>query len=123
MTLRDLLERVERSTGPDRELDAHIAIKAAGMTPTAVYGHELLGNLHTAPSRFPAYTSSVDAALALIGRVLPGAEGFVEFGKRPVAVLFIDGDDGQTSTVGRAPTPALALCAALLAAMIEQEGA
>lgn len=106
MTLRDLLERVERATGPDRELDRAIW-KACGID----YRQSV-----TQP-----ITESVDAALALIGRVLPewwwtvGQSAPTGFASATVA------RKGGTVRSVSAPTPALALCAALLAALIEQE--
>lgn len=81
-TLTSLLERVEKATGPDRKLDGEIfaafetysygdVIPAAG--GMVVYA----GPAPHAPGqgRFevaPKYTSSLDAALALVNEMLPG---------------------------------------------------
>lgn len=123
MTLRDLLERVERATGPDRELDAAIC-RLTGYTSEQPDGSWLDtfkgGYRHTLNP--PALTASVDADLALIGAVLPGWR---------IELLFVDGawvgrlgpDDLSKAFWSKMLSPALALCAALLAAMIEQEGA
>lgn len=59
-------------------------------------------------------TTSLDAALALAERVLPGKRLliFTDYGDgRPAAV--VSGDVGPITT-GRASTPALALCIAIL---------
>lgn len=110
MTLRDLLERVERATGPDRQIDRAIWYAIVQDNPPAGEND---------PTHAALYTASVDAALALIGRVLPG------FG--PVLWQTAEGnwschDHFAWSVPETRPTPALALCAALLAAKIEQEG-
>lgn len=55
----DIIGRVERATGGDRELDRAIMVFAFG------------GGVRNALP-LPEYTSSVDAALALVERKLPG---------------------------------------------------
>lgn len=64
-----LIARLEGGLGPDQELDELIAMKVAGFKPTVTLGHEVLGNLRTVPAYPPKYTSSLDAALALVERV------------------------------------------------------
>jgi hypothetical protein len=69
--LRALLARVENATGPDREIDkALFAVfdpeRANRMTYVQYEGY---APMWTAP----AYTASLDAALALVERVLPNA--------------------------------------------------
>jgi hypothetical protein len=54
--LTELIERLEKATGPDRELDA--AIRDALYSPSARVG-------------WPPYTASLDAALALVEEKLP----------------------------------------------------
>ena len=130
-SLRDLLERVERATGPDRELDAAIC---EGLH-SSVCEPEYRGTHHGEPVwrhpdfgliRCEPYTNSVDASLALIGRLLPGVYMWrLDFDdeptSHPASVILCWGENGRANEGGA--TPALALCAALLAAMIEQEGA
>lgn len=89
MTLAELLERVEKATGPDRELDALIAI-ATKWKPLGDIQHWIhdwqhgfcIGEaegfvyLDKAPTpdtkwRAPSYTASIDVVLALVERVLP----------------------------------------------------
>ena len=144
MTLRDLLERAERATGPDRTLDALIEVRArnveaarTGLAPEmrAKWRASRSGEVsdgHTFYFAAPV-TDSVDAALALIGRALPGWivsqcfewEDDILRAKGPwLAILKERGVHLTAPNLARcqhAPTPALALCAALLAAMIEQE--
>ena len=74
--LTALLERVEAATGPDREIDTEIA-RAFGWTPPGINpalweGKETPSWWATPGFGMPAYTSSLDAAIALVERVLPG---------------------------------------------------
>ncbi len=89
--LTELLGRVEAATGPDRELDAAIASMIRyhpygpfhwlDKSPEAVYAPTHAGWMgFTLPGEdgprdawaSPEYTASVDAAIALVERVLPG---------------------------------------------------
>ena len=129
MTLRDLLERVERATEGSRDLDDAIDALLFPTEPGRTFD-----GVTPIPDGWgsgfgPAYSASVDAALALIGRVLPG--GWVGFQANRVTdpqrawsawlEVFPDKAKDYDTFERQAPTPALALCAALLAAMIEQE--
>ena len=58
-TLTSLRERVEKATGPDREIDVEIFFELDWTGQ---------GDARTAPE----YTSSIDAVVALIERELPG---------------------------------------------------
>lgn len=75
--LQELLDRVKAATGPDRELDAGIAEATAQVPEGAIRMHGLPGTAKYATGGYtvwdtPAYTASIDAALALTERVLPG---------------------------------------------------
>lgn len=107
--LRALAERCERADGPMFVMDCAIAA--------------VLGYCYPAP---PAYTASVDAALMLVRDNWLGS----------VRELWDDGKKAGYATVnvyermvhlnefcGVAATPALALCAASLKALAEQEQA
>lgn len=59
MELKELIERVKAATGPDRELDEDIRIH-----------FDPVGSVFYSESK--AYTGSIDAALALVERCLPG---------------------------------------------------
>jgi len=120
MSLSALLERVEGATGGDREIDDAIVERMFGKSMLVIT--EDAGTVWR-NHKAPFYTSSVDAALALIGRVLPGLYMWrLDFDDEPTphpadALLCWA---GGTASEGGA-TPALALCAALLAAMIGEE--
>lgn len=129
-SLSDLLARVEAATGPDRELDDSLAL-ASGWHPPGV-DPRLFSNPDTHrlyAHHAPAFTASLDAALALCERVLPGwrwtldsesnREG-VPRGK-PGASVYIDQYDPDAPFhSAEAPTPALALLAAMLKALDAQ---
>lgn len=67
-----LLTRVEREDGPNYELEEQIAMHVAKLPATVKLGHEVLGNERVVPVRVPTYTCSLDAAVALAERALPG---------------------------------------------------
>ncbi len=84
--LKALIERVERATGPDREIDARVWCAVQGyefsamknehsfkyapyrdaLRASLLWGHQLVKGEH--------YTSSLDAVIALIEQQMPGAE-------------------------------------------------
>lgn len=78
--LRALIERVEKLGGPDREVDGEIFYAVAGSEWEEAYrrAQEPCGCPHdmaveVAKSRYaPRFTASLDAAIALCERVLPG---------------------------------------------------
>jgi hypothetical protein len=129
-----LLEGVKAATGPDRELDDAI-LSAVGWFDA------------DAPARFGAQTidgritASLDAALGLVERVLPGCEMSIlrtaalrqtrgsEWGADLWDGSLPDGDNAgryggkMNSVSGAGPTPALAVLAALLKALSEKDQA
>lgn len=137
MSLSALLERVEAATGPDHEVNGRLYCLANGYTyrgscpemgppPTgqSYVAYYTPANGEQTPRYCPAYTASVDAALALIGRVLPGHASAVgtmafEVARKPWGCIWTP--TGAVLKQAEAATPALALCAALLAAMIGEE--
>ena len=125
--LSQLIERLEKAKGPDRELDALIAIKIGGAVRiTTGHGtrHQVLwpdneiaqgGDIEMLPD-VPLYTASIDAALTLV------PEGW-SFEVRASAV----GDKGQANvwhylkeyhaySQRECASPAIALCIAALRA-------
>jgi hypothetical protein len=131
--LRALRDRVAKLTGPDREVDAQIRVillHPAYRFPTPVL-NRVPSNWAEARERLewdggggsyplPAYTASVDAVVALIGKVLPGwCYRLTGGGGEPAyAELFVQGagiEHPQRDDDG--PTPALALLNALLAVL------
>lgn len=134
-TLRDLATRLDRATGPDRELDAAIAITIAGFV------YERRGNdrkewfydrdgrrrqLRTAGyDRLPAWTVSLDAVAALHERLLPGwvldelAEYSGEDKRRWYARILHPTDYTTPVVCGQSgPTECLARLRAIVAALI-----
>ncbi len=138
--LRDLASRLADATGPDRELDARIL--ACITKPQDAEGFlDHVRREFSAKTMVDAYTSSIDAAVALCSRL-----GFVSaydpiFFCDPPRVEYdgylfrpdYEAGSGRPSWSGaewlhgsdsvRAPTPALALCLAIVRAMIAQEEA
>lgn len=130
--LKELLERVEKAEGPDRELDVLIAQAIAkpttmlnGLTfdgAVAAYPNDLAGIAQNWP--VPTYTASLDAALALVERVLPGwkkafSHRSFQYDGWLVTLVPVSGDAQQ----GRSESAALALLAAMLNALLSQREA
>jgi len=97
----ELIGRLEKADGPDRELDEALH-EAFGLTFVMEYYTEYATEQTRNLSYVPAYTASIDAALTLV----PEGCGFVVMGK--------------AAKIGRkiatAATPALAICIAALRA-------
>lgn len=107
--LLELAERVEKASGPDREVDCRIFAHLSGLN------FETAANVVSDFSQWqsPAYTSSLDAAMSLVPEEHDWdlnwrASGFVA---ARVGVHVV-----------RAATPALALTAAALRAHVKGEG-
>jgi hypothetical protein len=139
-----LLERLEKATGPDREIDAAIydaLAREAGRVAFKVKNWSTLPGSRL--SRYhdgwligkasddeyaddlPLYTASIDAAFALVERVLPGAFWHIAKGRlteaEPMfgAELLFGWD--QSLGKGEGPTAPLAILAATLSALRTQE--
>lgn len=129
--LASLLRRVKAATGPDRELDWSLH-DVAFVEFFEQYGYRRKGEFYvTASPAVPGgerisapeyYTASIDAALALVDKMLPGrfalnlhwlpdSLGFAYFGKRRE----------YTHDEDWLPSLPLAILAALLTALIEKE--
>jgi hypothetical protein len=113
--LSELLDKVQAASGPDLELDARIV---CAFLPGPSYqsmrdeGYAIadLAEGH------PAYTASIDAALALVERVLPGWQWCLNRNGRPMAL--VNNGPGRQFECDRAPTMPLAILAATLQALI-----
>lgn len=142
--LADLLARLEKAEGPDREIDAALLVALLKpeqladdlryyRLPSPSMDHMEMcapgtywlkqrsgASLHTSPH----YTASLDAALALVERVLPSREWCVGVDlENSCAWAQVENDvwDEATGHIrGKANTPALALLAALLRAKIAE---
>lgn len=148
--LADLIARVEAATGPDREADRAIARmigwhrveprftrnrKGGWIAPEDFMGVEQSGaprldSLHGTSiwPDVPCFTATLDAALALAERVLPGWTARLDITPKMTDAGFDPPwtDDmrnkpfGHGSSSAQAPTPALALCLAVLRAKAAQ---
>jgi hypothetical protein len=110
--LKELLARVEKAEGPDREIDAALQRLIGG--EHIHWGCGLLVN---------GFTASLDASLALVERVLPGwLRELQEYGE-PDSFWWVTLRSYPFGIAfgGRAATPALATCCALLKALIAKE--
>lgn len=104
-----LAERLERE-GPSRELDAAIEV-AMGFAPSDAFWVKAPEDHALAP----AYTTSLDAAVAFVERVLPTHFWMVD--RDRFACVETLGEVGGNAT---AATPAMALVAAALRALAAQ---
>lgn len=115
--LADLLARVEAATGPDREIDGLLYCMEDEVIQRCWphWGREQRENLT------PRYTASLDAALALVERVLPGSTVDIgsddnETGRFYYGVVWPEGRSAGSETNSR-HSMALALVASLLRAL------
>lgn len=121
-TLKALRERVLAATGHDDNLcDAIATALDDWMT-----GHTSSYDQHSKPETFhhrDDYSDSIDAALALVERVLPGWDICLSHGHGEPWESCIAPPDRAANDIGHAPTLPLAILAALLSALIAKEGA
>lgn len=133
--LAELLERVKAASGPDRETDVALWL---AMTPGATY--RTTRAKHTATGRewdinesrvnggalveVPTFTASLDAALALVERVLPEdrivTAGAIVANGTSRGMASVTTVANRASHTANGATPALALLAATLSALIAQ---
>jgi hypothetical protein len=138
MTMPDLdalIERVRGATEPSRELDRDIAIATfKGCEDNHERARKVLISYGAQPWNFEVsgisgvslrtpepVTSSLDAAIALAERVLPGWAGEVDFGGTGLQQAWMHEPSGARSFTSQSSTPALALILAILTALKEQE--
>lgn len=128
--LTELLERVEKATGPDRFLEERIFAWANGWS-FPLYGSAISDLTSKERHGSIGYTRSLDAALALVEEKLPAFET-ADHRKTEVrlqigdfgANAYLDRDTfsgGDSISFGAASTPALAVLSALLRALISQK--
>lgn len=123
MTLSEIIERLEKANGPSKELDFWLSVRV--FDPCDYTTEELqrdidlvgIDGMHIdAP-----FTSSVDAAIALAEKVLPGEPVIMGWAQtletRPWARV---GAWSAPDATGQ--TPALALVTAVLSALRAKEG-
>lgn len=127
--LRDLAEMLNAATGASRELDAEIA-NATGwrLVWNDVFDISVRewvdanGIYKAQENAQPNFTSSIDAALALVERLLPGWEWSVwRCGEVCGATVYnTPKDEIEPSISSHAPTAPLSILRALVAALIAQ---
>ena len=153
--LEELIAALERATGPSPELDAKIgatlfagegayAAKSPFNGEWCVYkgvdrnGREKLYENRSVPHALwiGAYTVSIDVAVALVERVMPGwfwrggnvpvgkyERGAYQHGWGHISRTDASNCDRNDEFTGWASTPAIALCIAALKAKLSQEEA
>ena len=133
--MTDLIKKLRDATGPDRELDALVAIACGKIVPAVDAGFpdgisRCAGqvSVRIAPARFQApafYTASLDAALALAGEVLPDWAIGLNSRAGPEGLWRANTELGGESRNGGGfcyhKSPAIALLIAILQAQGETE--
>lgn len=131
MSYADLIERLEKLEVPDRETDFWLSVRVfdpSNETDEALRADIDLVGIEGMVIDAP-FTASLDAAVALVGRVLPG--WFWRVGRTslfPNGWAYIskthpshcDREDEASCSDGRAATPAIALLIATLKALDQQ---
>lgn len=139
----DIIERLTKATGPDRELDALIAFG------TGAFDYKLSGGLEHCriergeritndevdvvvrnergggliyAARYERYTASLDASIALVERMLPGWWWLREDGVS-IRLVGPDNNDCYPSSVGRHHIVPIAILLALFRALEAKEAA
>lgn len=137
--MQELIARLEAAEAGSRELDALVWLRfnrpeySGGVKALEMRswydgrGHMILetdaGEEVADDLGIGTYTTSLDAALALAERVLPGFTWRVQRHTSGMfdAALWSDPDDNYVG-YGRTPSPALSLCIAILKAKAQGEG-
>lgn len=123
MTRAELVERLEAATGPERIYDHYLFFALEPHLYDEAGRRGLLGD-HIVP----AYTASIDAAVALVERVLPGwswecrASGTGDKGQAAVWNPTKRPGRNDEQRAYNCATPAIALCIAALKALEGRDG-
>ena len=132
-TLKELAAMLDAATGPNRGLDDTIALSLDGYAVRKIGGlphfttpEEMIFAPPGKPAGVPSYTDSVDAALALVERLLPGGmstycEQWLNFKLGCVWTWELTEHVLDLSRCETAPTAPLAILKALVAALIAKE--
>lgn len=119
--LSALIAKLEAAATGSRALDGDVAWvfhpKLWGRRNPVNGQHQWMTEIDGKPRVLPRYTTSIDAALALAERVLPGWGFFLRKDRDGCNCGLVYPDASfVTPGCGSSPTPALALCAAILKA-------
>lgn len=123
-TITSLIEKLEGGETGSRELDWLIA----DATGHPSFARKIEGiwppfmERSRADKDVPAYSTSLDAALALAERVLPGARVMVERFHDGKGWTMVQCDPESAKIMTDGNTPALALCIAILRATQAEDG-
>lgn len=120
--LQALLERVDAATGGPSNLDAEIYATIGGAPNTTRAGQRIIPLiLKGDPQDYPAYTASIDAALALVERTLPEWRWGLHCHNGLMRGYVVESSPLRpTPVIADLPTAPLAILAALLKALIDQ---
>ena len=125
--LLGLAERVEALTGPDREVDAEIAVAVSGdkgawvvgPSPQSVFAHQP-GWYRTSDDKShqaPPFTASLDAAMSLVPKDRRVSIVQLPDGAWGAAMLVLEPSQADPCLIQDAKSAALALTAAALRAL------
>lgn len=130
--ITSLIEKLEGAEGPSIALEAEICWTLERDRATSAYWRGAMGQPRPLPEEFarlprglgmaslevgsPNYTASIDAALALAERVLPGVRVMVERDHDGTGWAMAQNNPLDPRKMVEAATPALALCAAIVRA-------
>lgn len=128
-----LIERVRSGEGADRRVDIAICLAVLSAKNHPAYWNWQSMRPRDEPDKpvalfwkqfAPAYTTDLNAVLALIAEKLPGWWGSVEFGRRNVEAEILSPDnDPRPGAAAYAKSPARALLAAALLALNAKDDA
>ena len=118
---------MEKAEGPDREIDGRVWCATGGLPFVMWDGAGCVhrwehGIWHVAADRVPRYTSSIDACVALIEKVLPGWDEWEIATRRNKTRFIAHVAKGSTAAYGQSVTAPLALLSATLSALIMDGG-
>lgn len=118
--IAELIERLEKATGPDGSLDLDIRFYLDGVRSVGGYWAENIatGERVRVDYTSPNYTASIDAALTLVpeGHYWHAAHGKTRDDEPLGGASIIESGTLATISEGEAPTAAIALCIAALRA-------
>lgn len=133
MNRADLIDRLEKLTGPCREVDAEIALHfgarhrsrrtGSGVNKGREWFVDSIGGVEGWSRHPPARTASIDAAVALSKAKVPGWRLRIEFGDNYSIAQFVRGWGGRKEIFGVATSEraddeiCLAICEATLRAL------
>lgn len=121
LTLTALIESLENADGPSEQLD--VLIENATGTAKFKREHDGIGDFDHVRADVKPLTASIDAAVALATRLLPGWSWTVYSACGPHGPRSVLVNPDRREQVGQsAASPALSLCAATLRALSAQEG-